>query len=353
MSGGVDSSVAAALLAEAGCEVIGITMKLWNYADVGGNVSNDARCCSAEAFNDARLVARKMDFPFYVIDFAEDFHRTVIDDFITEYRAGRTPNPCVLCNTRVKWSALQDCVHRLDADYLATGHYARIEHPDNSGRPHLLRGVDGSRDQSYFLWGLAPESLIRTIFPLGELIKDDVRDIAGELGLRNAQRPESREICFVADNDYGRFLRETAQVAETAGDIIDESGNPVGRHDGIAYYTIGQRKGIGAHGKPAYVTALDPETNTVHIGSEKHLFRREFTVGDINWISIDPPTGPVSAQVKIRYRHPPAAAQIETIENGVRVVCDEPQRAITPGQSAVFYDGDIVLGGGRIVQTMI
>ncbi len=350
MSGGVDSSVAAALLADAGCDVVGVTMKLWNYADVGGNVHNDARCCSAEAFDDARLIAGKMGFPFYVIDLAEQFRRDVINDFISEYQAGRTPNPCVVCNTKIKWSVLEERAQMMNADFLATGHYARIEQDDQTGRYRLLRGIDTARDQSYFLWGVQADALARTIFPLGGLHKSEVRAIARDLGLRNAERPESREICFVADNDYGRFLREKAGVEGQTGPIIDDNGKTVGRHRGVAFYTIGQRKGIGAHGTPAYVTDVDSTTNTVRIGSDDQLYQRSFSLADSNWISHTPPAKgeEIIAKAKIRYRHPPAPAVVRKVDDETVVSFDEPQRAITPGQSAVLYDGDVVLGGGRI-----
>ena len=353
MSGGVDSSVVAALLAEAGCEVVGIAMKLWNWPEVGGNLQHDRRCCSADAFAAARLVARRMDFPFYVIDLAEEFRRAVIDDFINEYRSGKTPNPCVQCNTRIKWSTLEARAQELGADFLATGHYARIERNGPEGSSRLLSGVDTSRDQSYFLWGVSRISLARTIFPLGELTKHDVRALARELGLPNADRPESREICFVADDDYGRFLREHGGVSDSPGDVVGSGGQIVGRHEGIVFYTIGQRKGVGAHGRPVYVTALDPQTNTVHIGGDDDLLHREFEVEDAHWISIDPPSQSLAARVKIRYRHTPAAAEIFPEDGKLRIAFSEAQRAITPGQSAVFYDGDIVLGGGRIVRVMV
>jgi tRNA-specific 2-thiouridylase len=352
MSGGVDSSVAAALLAAAGCEVIGVTMKLWDPAELGDHADNDARCCSADALCDARMVACQRSFPFHIVDLADDFRREVITDFIEEYQAGRTPNPCVVCNTKIKWSALEARAEEMNADFLATGHYARIDYTTDRGQLRLLRGIDDHRDQSYFLWGVSPASLGRTIFPLGGLTKDNVRIIARELGLRNAERPESREICFVTDDDYGRFLRERAGVIETPGNIVNHDGKTVGRHHGIAFYTIGQRKGIGAHGEPAYVTALDVQSNIVFIGTDDQLWQREFMVDDINWISIDPPQEPISALVKIRYRHQAAPARLSYQNNVAHVMFESPQRAITPGQSAVFYDGDIVLGGGRIKQVI-
>jgi tRNA-specific 2-thiouridylase len=348
MSGGVDSSVAAALLAEAGCEVIGVTMKLWDPAELGNNADNDSRCCSADTLCDARQVARQTQIPFHVVDLADEFRREVIADFIREYRAGRTPNPCVVCNSKIKWTALEAHAQALHADFLATGHYARIEYGNQQDHLRLLRGADEHRDQSYFLWGLTPDSLRKTVFPLGGLTKDIVRRIAREMGLRNADRPESREICFVVDDDYGRFLREHAGVEPTTGEIVDQRGTTVGTHQGVPFYTIGQRKGIGAHGVPAYVTSLKPQSNTVQIGGNEDLMRRECSVEDTNWISISPPETPLSAKVQIRYRHPAAMARLSREDGIVRVAFDTPQRAITPGQSAVFYNRDTVLGGGRI-----
>ncbi len=256
----------------------------------------------------------------------------------------------MLCNTKIKWSVLEQRARLLGADYLATGHYARTVRDPSRNCTQLLRGVDQKRDQSYFLWGVESGSLARTIFPLGDLCKDEVREIARDLGLRNAERPESREICFVPDNDYGRFLKEKGGVTVKPGAITDPEGRTVGKHDGVAFYTIGQRKGLGAHGKPSYVTGIDPQNNVVRIGADELLYRREFTVGDLNWISINPPASRIPASVKIRYRHRAVPAEIIPDDEQVRICFAEPQRAITPGQSAVFYDGDIVLGGGRIKQ---
>jgi len=352
MSGGVDSSVAAMLLVEAGCAVVGVTMKLWNTDELGDNADNDSRCCSADTLCDARTVARRANFPFLTIDSSEDFSREVIADFVREYQAGRTPNPCVVCNAQIKWPVLEAHARKINADFVATGHYARIELDAGRNNPRLLRGIDDNRDQSYFLWSISPSLLRKTVFPLGSLTKDHVRHLAREFGLPNAERPESREVCFVTDDNYGRFLREQAGLHPIPGDLIDQSGKIVGRHQGVPFYTIGQRKGIGAHGVPAYVTALDPQTNTVHIGPNERLMRRECFVTDINWVSIEPPAQPFSATVKIRYRHDAAPAQLSLHDGAVRIVFAAPQRAITPGQSAVFYDGDIVLGGGRIERVL-
>lgn len=353
MSGGVDSSVAAVLLKEQGYDVLGLTMKLWDFDKVGGeNKHATGRCCSLETFEDARRVCHKFDIPHYVLNMVEDFESTVIADFLNEYRAGRTPNPCVVCNSKIKWELLEKRVRELECDYLATGHYARLTHDDTSGRYQLLRGVDESRDQSYFLWGLSQESMARTLFPLGELHKREVRELARKFGLRNAERPESREICFVFDDDYSRLLRERQSEPVGEGVIRDMSGAVVGSHQGYYNYTIGQRRGIQiATTEKRYVVDIKPETNEIVIGDDADLWRDRCEIGQANWVSRVPGSGnAIDAGVKIRYLHPPADAKVTPISGGrVTVKFVEPQRAITPGQSAVFYDGDIVLGGGRII----
>ncbi|MFH2057213.1 MAG: tRNA 2-thiouridine(34) synthase MnmA [bacterium] len=353
MSGGIDSSVAAVLLKEQGYEVIGLTMKLWDFDKVGGEDKHTSgRCCSLETFEDARRVCYKVDIPHYVLNMVEDFEQTVIADFLSEYRAGRTPNPCVVCNTRIKWELLERRVRELGCDFLATGHYARIKHDDESNRYQLLRGVDRSRDQSYFLWGLNQKSMARTLFPLGELQKSQVRELARKYGLRNADRPESREICFVIDDDYSRLLREREAQPVGEGVIRDMSGAVVGSHNGYYNYTIGQRRGIQiATTEKHYVVDIKPETNEIVIGDDADLWRNTCEIGQVNWIAREPALGDsLDAQVKIRYLHTPAAATLTlTTPNHVAAKFTEPQRAITPGQSAVFYHGDLVLGGGRII----
>ncbi len=364
MSGGVDSSVAAVLLKEQGYEVIGLTMKLWDFDKVGGEDKQaSGRCCSLDTFEDARRVCHILDIPHYVLNMVEDFEQTVVADFVSEYRAGRTPNPCVVCNSMIKWEVLERRVLELECDYLATGHYARLVPDNESGRLQLLRGIDDSRDQSYFLWGLSQESLGRTLFPLGGLQKSEVRELAHKHDLRNAERPESREICFVFDDDYPRLLRERETEPVGEGVIRDMSGTVVGSHSGYYNYTIGQRRGIQiATTEKHYVVDIKPEQNEIIVGADADLWRNTCEVGHLNWISRLPAVGDsLKAQVKIRYLHQPAAATLELTSTGhssepqgfgptnsVIVKFAEAQRAITPGQSAVFYDGDLVLGGGRI-----
>ncbi len=352
MSGGVDSSVAAVLLKEQGFEVIGLTMKLWDFDKVGGEDKQaSGRCCSLDTFEDARRVCHNIDIPHYVLNMVDDFENTVVADFISEYRAGRTPNPCVVCNSKIKWELLERRVLELECDYLATGHYARIVQQE-PGRCQLLRGVDDSRDQSYFLWGLSQQSLARTLFPLGELQKSEVRKLAHKHGLRNAERPESREICFVFDDDYPRLLRERETEPVGEGVIRDTSGAVVGSHNGYCNYTIGQRRGIQiATTEKHYVVDIKPEQNEIVIGADADLWRNTCEIGQVNWIAGEPSLGEsFDAQVKIRYLHQPAAARLTLLSGGqVSAKFAESQRAITPGQSAVFYDGDLVLGGGRIL----
>jgi len=352
MSGGVDSSVTALLLKEQGHNVVGAHMKLWDYAEVGADVYRDGRCCSLDAVNDCRAICGSIDAPFYVLNLSRQFRSEVIDNFVSEYKAGRTPNPCVRCNTRVKWQPFLQKAREIGCDFIATGHYARIERGQNGC--HLIRkGVDDTRDQSYFLWGLNQEMLARTLMPLGSLCKTEVREIARRHGLRTSEKKESREICFVADDDYHRFLREWDNKHDTAaqpGEIVDESGRVLGRHDGAAYYTIGQRRGLGiAHPTPLYVLDIDAANNQVIVGDDASLYRDDMVVDHLNWIAGPPPSNPIDIHTKIRYQHPPAKGQLATLtDHSVRVTFEEKQRAITPGQSAVFYDDDLLLGGGVI-----
>lgn len=352
MSGGVDSSVAALLLKEQGYQVIGAHMKLWDYVDVGGDIYKDGRCCTLDSITDCRMVCDAIDAPFYVMNLSAHFRETVINDFVSEYRAGRTPNPCVRCNKDVKWSAFLDKARQLDCDYLATGHYSFVEKHAN-GRWTIRRGVDSSRDQSYVLWGLSQQALAATLMPLGGLRKTEVRDLAARHNLRTATRPESREICFVADNDYRRFLTEWEARRERrfdTGEIVHSDGRVLGTHNGTAFFTLGQRRGLGiAHPTPLYVKQIDPDTNRVVVGDDAELYNCEFDVVDVNWMAIDMPEQPMSALVKIRYLHEPSDAVITPIDyRSVHVRFLTPQRAITPGQSAVFYNDGVVLGGGII-----
>lgn len=354
MSGGVDSSVAAALLVEQGYDVVGITMKLWEYSDVGGNVRRESTCCSVEAMLDAAAVCKKLGIPHYVVDFQEEFRQWVIRNFIEEYLRGRTPNPCILCNTKIKWERLLQKAREIGAEYLATGHYARVEYDESSGRYLLKKGRDPQKDQSYALWGLTQESLKHTLFPLGNLTKNEVRNIARKMGLKTAEKGESQEICFVPDNDYRRMLREQAAEGKVQsigpGPLVTIEGKRVGEHQGYPFYTIGQRRRLGvALGKPAYVVDIRPESNEVIIGSREDLLHKGLVARNVNWIAVERLTAPARLFVKIRYRDPGAFGEVVEVKPGeAKVLFETPQRAITPGQSVVFYDEDVVVGGGII-----
>ncbi len=363
MSGGVDSSVTAALLLEQGYNVIGITMKTYDFDHVGGNVGNETSCCGLDAFNDARMVAVKLGIPHYVVDFTEQFGREVVDNFVDEYMQGRTPNPCIICNKKIKWGELLKKAESLGASHIATGHYARIMYDETEKRYNIFRPMDSNKDQTYALWGLSQEALSKTMFPLGELTKPEVRKLAAKYGLKTATKEDSYEICFVADNDYRRFLKERvpqleAQVA--GGDIVFDD-KVVGKHNGFPYYTIGQRSGIGAHSERVYVTGIDAETNTVKIGRSNDLLRRELIAGDVNLIGVESIYDGFKVQAQVRYKDTPSPATVYAEEGTrqtdggqgkVRVVFDEPKRAITPGQSVVMYDGERLLGGGVIERTI-
>ncbi len=352
MSGGVDSSVAALLLKEQGYTVIGAHMKLWDYIEVGGDIYKDGHCCTIDSITDCRFVCDAIGAPFYVLNLSAEFRETVIENFVSEYRAGRTPNPCVRCNSEVKWDAFLRKADELGCEYIATGHYAFIEKGEE-GTYRIRKGVDQTRDQSYVLWGVSQEALRRTLMPLGGLLKTEVREIAARHGLRTATKAESREICFVADNDYRRFISEYEAHRGRAfvpGDIVHENGNLLGRHNGTAFYTIGQRKGLGVTSpRPLYVQRIDTQTNRVVVGEEDSLYRAELVAEQINWSGMKPSMDSFAADVKIRYLHAPARARLVPLtEHSARVIFEEKQRAVTPGQSVVFYDDDIVLGGGLI-----
>jgi len=353
MSGGVDSSLAALLLKEAGFDVIGLTMKLWDYERFGGR-KHERGCCDLATFHDARTVAASMDIPHYTVNLRDEMERIVVSDFISEYLAGRTPNPCVLCNTAIKWHTLKTKALALGYDLIATGHYARIaRHGD--GTYSLLTGIDRTKDQSYFLWGLDSKSLDVTLFPLGFMTKEQTRAEASKRSLKTAKRPESQEICFIPDNNYGRFLRTYIKgelpLSLTEGDILDISGKVIGKHRGASNYTIGQRKGLGlALGSPVYVTGINTAANTITVGDGEHLLSDSMTVTDLNWIRGFQPGGIFRCTTRIRYRHKPAPSEVRVASDGVMVTFESPQKAITPGQSAVFYDGDLVLGGGVIAR---
>jgi len=335
MSGGVDSSVAAHLLKQQGCDVIGVTFRNWPQ-DCLSRAEDE--CCGPQAVTDARMVAHALGIPHYVVDEIGAFQRDVIDYFVAEYRQGRTPNPCVVCNEKIKFGTLLEKAATLGAEYIATGHYARIV----DGR-ELHKGCDVQKDQSYFLFSLKPAQLGRALMPVGELTKAETRALAGQLGLKTHDKAESQEICFVPDQDYSRFLRDAAHVPDQAGEIVSETGRVLGAHAGIQHFTIGQREGLRLGGQkvPLYVIALDTPRNRVVVGPRERLLRAEFRIANCNWFEL--PTGTVT--VKIRYNHKGCPCAVE----GDTVRLAEPQRAITPGQAAVFYREDKVLGGGWIV----
>lgn len=351
MSGGVDSSVTAALMAEQGYKVIGVTMKTYDFDEVGGNVANETSCCGLGAMNDARMAAAKIGIPHYVVDFREAFGREVINNFVEEYLRGRTPNPCVICNREIKWGELLRKAEALGADFVATGHYARVRFDSTYNRYVVSKAVNDSKDQSYALWALSQSALKKTMFPLGGMHKQEVRQLAQKFGLRNADKQESFEICFVADNNYERFLKERQPELESrvlGGDIVRD-GEVVGKHRGYPFYTIGQRRGIGAYGKPMYVTAIDSATNSIRIGGERDLFHRGLRARSLNMISRSELSDGMPVYAKVRYKDEASPARVFAEGDGeFRVVFDEPKRAITPGQSVVLYDGEDVVGGGVI-----
>ncbi|MCL2592518.1 MAG: tRNA 2-thiouridine(34) synthase MnmA [Defluviitaleaceae bacterium] len=342
MSGGVDSSVCAHILKEQGYDVVGVTMKIWQNDDM----ANDGGCCGLSAVNDARRVADSLSIPFYVLDFREEFKKTVIDYFIREYFKGRTPNPCIACNRHVKWEAFLEKSLGLEADFIATGHYAKIERLEN-GRFAIKGSFENKKDQSYALYNLTQFQLEKTLMPLGNYSKEEIRDIAKSIGLDVANKPDSQEICFIPDNDYGNFLKNNSDYEALTGDFVDINGNKIGTHNGIIYYTVGQRKGLGAFGKPMFVKNINPTKNEVMLGSDSDVFENSLICDDINMMAIGEIVGEIDVLAKTRYSQKLAKAKIK--KDGERIICNflEPQRAITPGQSAVFYDeiGNILCGG--------
>ena len=358
MSGGVDSSTAAAVLLRQRRPVVGLTMQLWNQRrlpELQGDGPARHRCCSLDDVYDAKRVAQHLQFPHYVVNLEEQFEQRVVRPFVEQYLAGRTPIACTNCNTDVKFEPLLRMARQIGAERLATGHYARIRHHGPTDRYQLLRARDDSKDQSYFLWGLTQEQLSRSEFPLGELTKDEVRRLARQANLPVAEKPDSMELCFVPNGNYVRFIhaysRESGKpLKNPEGDIVTEDGTVIGRHSGVHNYTIGQRKGLGfATGKPIYVLAIDPEENRVVVGEDDALRSVSFEMEGVNWISIAEPAAPVRAEVKIRHKHDPApAAAVALPSQRARITFEQPQRAVTPGQAAVIYDGDIVLAGGWI-----
>ncbi|MDX2181488.1 MAG: tRNA 2-thiouridine(34) synthase MnmA [Bryobacteraceae bacterium] len=361
MSGGVDSSVVAGLLRREGHEVVGLTMQLWNQRRLPELASENAtgRCCSLDDVYDARAVAGHLGIPYYVVNFEDRFEKTVVEPFVESYLKGDTPIPCTLCNNFVKFDQFLEMADAAGAEKIATGHYARLWFDEKSGRYQMARSADTSKDQTYFLWGLTQPQLARAMFPLGGMVKSDVRRLAEELGLPVAEKPDSQEICFVPNGDYAAFidayLKDRGVPRETVqGEIVSTAGTPLGRHEGAHRFTVGQRRGVGiAAGEPLYVISTNPATQTVVVGRNEDLLRGHCTAREVNWVSIAEPAAPIRASVRIRNRHTPAPATITALAgNRAEVRFDEPQRAVTPGQAAVFYhpsaNGDLVLGGGWI-----
>ena len=371
MSGGVDSSTVAAMLRAEGHNVVGLTMQLWNQRRLAGREGMpeqvQGRCCSIDDVYDARRVAEDLDIPYYVVNHEERFERDVVRPFIDEYLSGRTPIPCSLCNNHLKFDQLLITARQIGADMLATGHYARCEFSPERNRWLLRRAADPAKDQTYFLFGLTQEQLSRTLFPLGHMNKPQVRELARQHGLALAEKPDSQEICFVPGGDYKRFIdaylaEQGEQLPDTSGELVSSDGRVLGHHDGIHNFTVGQRKGLGvATGSPLYVININGAEGKVTVGGNDDLLSRTLIARDVNWIAVESlteplhvsPHAPMRVTAKIRHRHEPAPAVLEPAANGeVRVTFDEPQRAITPGQAVVFYDGDLVVGGGWIAESV-
>jgi len=352
MSGGIDSTIASLMLHDEGYEVIGITMKTWDYANSStAPGKKETGCCNLDSFNDARLAAVEHGFPHYVLDIREEFGGAVIDNFVEEYMAGRTPNPCVMCNTHIKWNALLKRADVLDCEFIATGHYVNVR--EENQRYVISKGVDETKDQSYVLWGLSQSCLSRSIYPLGNLLKTQVRQMANDYGYPElAKKSESYEICFVPDNDYRNFLKKKVTGLEEevdGGQFVLADGSIVGKHKGYPFYTIGQRKGLDiALGKPMYVTHIEPETNTVTLGDEVELEKRDMIVARLNMIKYDTIQDGMKADTKIRYKTKGTSSTLYNQNGKVKVLFDEAVKGIAPGQSAVFYEGDDVIGGGII-----
>ena len=350
MSGGVDSSVAACLLKDQGYDVIGVTMQIWQEEDPDV-VEENGGCCGLSAVDDARRVAWSLGIPYYVMNFRKEFKESVMDYFVDEYLHGRTPNPCIACNRHVKWEALLARSMEIGADYIATGHYARVMQLPN-GRYTIQNSVTAAKDQTYALYNLTQDQLSRTLMPVGAYTKDEIRQMAADYGLDVAKKKDSMEICFIPDNDYAGFIEKTVEHVPGPGNFVDKDGNILGRHKGITHYTVGQRKGLNlAMGRPVFVTEIRPETGEVVIGDNEDVFSDYLVCGNVNWMAVDGLHGEEkTVMAKIRYSHKGAPCVIRELEDG-RVECrfETPQRAITPGQAVVFYENDYVFGGGTIL----
>lgn len=354
MSGGIDSSIAALLLAEQGYELVGMTMKTWDYSTAGSS-SKETGCCSLDSINDARELAVSKGFPHYIIDIREDFENSIVKNFVSEYMVGRTPNPCILCNTFMKWEALLKRADELNCYHIATGHYAQLAQKD--GRYYVTKGIDGGKDQSYVLWGVSQENLARTIFPLGDYHKSEIREIATKNGFDNlAKKSESYEICFIPDNDYRGFLKRQVKGLEervNGGEFVLKDGTVVGKHGGFPFYTIGQRRGLVAMGQPYYVNDIDAENNRIVIGPKDELMSNKMLVGKLNWQKYTEVKDGMEVEVQIRHHDPGTPAILYNDNNNtIRVEFKEDVSAITPGQSAVFFEGDDVIAGGFIVKKL-
>lgn len=348
MSGGVDSSVAAYLLQQQGYEVIGMTMQIWQKDE---EADKDGGCCGLSAVDDARRVCQKLNIPHYVMNFRDDFKRDVIDYFVDAYQKGLTPNPCIACNRYVKWESMLKKALQIGADYIATGHYARIVKDEQTGRYALVQSKTLAKDQTYALYNLTQYQLKHTLMPLGDYTKDEVREIAKEIGLAVATKPDSQEICFVADNDYAGYIERETGKKMPKGKFVTKEGKILGEHKGIIHYTIGQRKGLGlSYGKPLFVSKIDPTNHTVVVGDNEDLFTTEVYIKDLNFMPFETLPGKMELTAKIRYSHQPAKCTVEMIgDNQAKCVFEEPQRAITPGQALVLYLDNLVVGGGTII----
>lgn len=348
MSGGVDSSVAAWLLKEQGYDVIGVTMQIWQD-ETEAAMSENGGCCGLSAVEDARRVANVLGIPYYVMNFKDEFKAQVIDYFVREYVAGRTPNPCIACNRYVKWESLLRRSLEIGADYIATGHYARVCRLEN-GRYALQKSATAAKDQTYALYNLTQEQLKHTLMPVGAYHKEEIREMADRLGLPVAHKPDSQEICFIPDHDYAAFIEDYGETVPPEGNYVSPAGEVLGRHRGITHYTIGQRKGLGlAFGEPRFVTEIRPETNEVVLGTGEQVYANELICRDLNWMALPAPEQEIRVNAKIRYNHAGAECLVHLLPDG-RALCrfPEPVRAVTPGQAVVFYDCDLVLGGGII-----